>query len=259
MSETKEDKIFEALSSKWWDENGPLKMLHLMNPVRIFYIKEYLQPLKSHNIQDTYGKNISNFISQRENNCITRHRKTLLDIGCGGGILSFPLAALGFDVLGIDKTKACIDAANNKLSKHLERNEYTNLKFTQTNLEKLIKKEAKFDIICCMEVLEHVNDVSSMILHISSLLNPGGMMFFSTINRTAASYIKAIVFAEYIMRIVPIGTHLWKKFIKPSEIVLKLEECGFEIINFSGMQFKGDSWVLCSDLSVNYIASARKI
>ncbi len=229
---------FSKLADEWWDVKGKFKPLHLFNPVRIEYITE---KIKQHfNI----NKNKETFLNDLK----------ILDIGCGGGLISEPMARLGGIVTGIDASKKNIEVA--KI--HSKKN---NLKISYLNKspEQLITKE-KFDIILNLEIVEHVENVDLYLESCKNLIKKNGIMFTATLNRTLISYIKAILGAEYILRWLPIGTHDWNKFIKPEELENKLTYKNFRTLDISGLNFKpiANKWKRSNDLSVNYIICSIK-
>tara|TARA_Y100000389_G_scaffold130282_1_gene127679 strand:- start:1482 stop:2204 length:723 start_codon:yes stop_codon:yes gene_type:complete len=234
---SKEIKKFSKIAEEWWDLNGKFKPLHKFNPIRISYIKE--------NIIKTFK--------------ITRKKSPLknikiLDIGCGGGLLSEPMCRLGAEVTAIDASKKNIDVA--KL--HSKKNKLK-IQYICTSPEKL-KIKKKFDVILNMEIVEHVEDVNFFLKSCSSLLKKNGIMFVATLNKTLKSYIFAIVGAEYVLRWLPIGTHEWEKFIKPDDLIDILKKNNLRLNRIDGMEFNFflDKWNITSDKSVNYIAKFIK-
>ncbi len=229
---------FSKIADEWWDTKGKFKPLHVFNPTRIKYIKE---------------KCINHF-KLKENNSNPLASLEILDIGCGGGLISEPMHRLGAKVTGMDASERNIAVA--KL--HAKKNGL-NINYIQSSPEKnTIKK--KFDVILNLEIVEHVQDVNLFLKSCSKMLNKGGIMFVATLNRTFESYIKAIVGAEYILRWLPIGTHEWSKFLKPNEIQEKLKKLDFENIYLDGFSFNlfSQSWKKTKDCSVNYIIVAKK-
>lgn len=191
-----EVKKFSDMASEWWDPNGKFSPLHKFNPVRQEYLIDKISSHFSLNLDKNFS--FSNL--------------TLLDIGCGGGLLCEPFARLGAQVTGIDASKNNIEVAKVHAQK-------TNLQIQYLNKLPEEIKNKKFDVILCMEVIEHVDNVNFFIESCSKLLNKNGIIFFATINRNPRSYLFAIVGAEYVLRWLPIGTHDWKKFIKPQEMI----------------------------------------
>ena len=229
---------FSNLADEWWDIKGKFKPLHMFNPIRIEYITE---KIKHHfNIKN----NKSNYLKGL----------TILDIGCGGGLIAEPMARLGASVTGIDASYKNIKVAQ----LHSKNN---NLKINYLNKSpEQLKNFDKFDIILNLEIVEHVENVDLYIQSCSNLIKKEGLMFTATINRTIESYIKAIIGAEYILRWLPIGTHDWSKFIKPEELEKNLLTQNFRTENISGLQFNPiiNKWKKSNNLSVNYIICSIK-
>ena len=229
---------FSRLADEWWDVNGKFKPLHMFNPIRIEYILE--------NIKKHYH------IKNDKNNFL--EGLSILDIGCGGGLISEPMARLGGKVTGIDASEKNINVA--KI--HSKKN---NLKINYfTGSPENLKYSEEFDIILNLEVVEHVNNVNLFINSCNKLLKKNGLMFTATINRSFISYIKAIIGAEYILRWLPIGTHDWNKFLKPEELEKILSNEKFNTIDIKGLKFNPllKKWKKSNDLSVNYIISSLK-
>ena len=229
---------FSKLADEWWDVNGKFKPLHMFNPIRIEYIVE----------------EISKHFKLNRNKKFLLKDLTILDIGCGGGLISEPMARLGGNITGIDASEKNIKIA----SLHSKEN---NLKITYLNKspEQLDEKE-KFDIILNLEVVEHVDNLDLYLKSCYKLLKKNGLMFTATINRTFTSYIKAIIGAEYILRWLPIGTHDWNKFIKPEEMQKKLIDKNFLTNDIKGLEFNPifNKWKKSENLSVNYIICSFK-
>ena len=233
----KEIEKFSKMASEWWDPKGKFKPLHKFNPIRIKYIKENI---------------INNF--QLKNKVKPLNKIDILDIGCGGGLLSEPMQKLGASVTGIDAS-----IKNIKIAKlHAKKNKL-NIKYLCSSPEKL-KNNKKFDVILNMEIIEHVEDVHFFLKSCSKLLKKNGLMFVATINKTFKSYMLAIVGAEYILRWLPIGTHEWEKFIKPQDLKNILENNNLVLRKLDGMHFNilKDEWNISKDTSVNYIAKFIK-
>ncbi len=229
---------FSNLAEEWWDVKGKFKPLHMFNPIRIEYITE---KLKYHfNIES----NDDNFLN----------KINILDIGCGGGLISEPLARLGGSVTGIDASEK-----NIKVAKTHAKENNLNIRYLNTSPEKLEVNE-KFDVILNLEIVEHVENVNLFLSSCNKLLKKNGIMFTATLNRTLTSYVKAIIGAEYILRWLPIGTHDWNKFIKPEELEKLLSEEKFKTIDIKGLKFNPitSKWKRSDDLSVNYIISSKK-
>ncbi len=229
---------FSKLADEWWDVNGKFKPLHMFNPIRIEYILE----------------EISKHFKLNKNKELLLKNFEILDIGCGGGLISEPMARLGGNITGIDASEKNIKIA----SLHSKEN---NLKITYLNKspEQLDEKE-KFDIILNLEIVEHVDNLDLYLESCYKLLKKNGLMFTATINRTFASYIKAIIGAEYILRWLPIGTHDWNKFIKPEEMQKKLTDKKFLTNSIKGLEFNPvfNKWKQSENLSVNYIICSFK-
>ena len=233
----KEIEKFSKMASEWWDPNGKFKPLHKFNPIRIKYIKENI---------------INNF--KLKNKIKPLSGVNILDIGCGGGLLSEPMSKLGANVTGIDASNKNIQIA--KL--HSEKNGLK-INYLCSSPEKL-KGKKKFDVILNMEIVEHVEDIDFFLRSCSKLLKKNGLMFVATINRTLKSYVFAIVGAEYILRWLPIGTHEWEKFVKPEDLEKILMKNNLFLSKFDGMNFNiiEDRWSISKDLSVNYIGKFIK-
>lgn len=229
---------FSNLSHDWWNENGPFEALHKMNPVRLTYLQDVLQ--SSFTLPST---------SQPYKGL------TFCDIGCGGGILCEPLARLGANVTGIDASEAAIQAAK---AHALKNNLF--IEYHHKTVEELCKENQKFDVVCAMEILEHVDFPELFIQKAIECLNPSGIFFFSTINRTKRSWVKAIFLAENILMWVPKGTHTWGKFLKPSEINKGVISAGHTLQNMAGMEYRLQSrfWEKTNDISTNYIGYSKR-
>ena len=229
---------FSDLADEWWDVNGKFKPLHMFNPIRIEYITEKIK---------------QEFNLVNRNNNFLKDLK-ILDIGCGGGLISEPLARLGGEVTGIDASEK-----NIKVAKLHSKKNNLNINYLNKSPEQLNNSE-KFDIVLNLEIVEHVENVDLYIKSCSNLLKKNGIMFTATLNRTIVSYIKAIVGAEYILRWLPIGTHDWNKFIKPEELEKKLSLANFCTIDVKGLEFNPlfNKWKQSDNLSVNYIICSKR-
>jgi 2-polyprenyl-6-hydroxyphenyl methylase/3-demethylubiquinone-9 3-methyltransferase len=233
----KEIEKFSKMATEWWNPNGKFKPLHKFNPIRIRYIKENI---------------VKNF--KLKNKIKPLEKINILDIGCGGGLLSEPMQKLGANVTGIDAS-----IKNIKIAKlHAKKNKL-NINYLCSSPEKL-KTNKKFDVILNMEIVEHVEDVEFFFKSCSKLLKKNGLMFVATINKTFKSYVFAIVGAEYVLRWLPIGTHEWEKFVKPKQLVNVLKNNNFVLDGIDGMYFNiiKDEWNISKDTSVNYIAKFIK-
>ncbi len=229
---------FSKLAEEWWDVNGKFKPLHMFNPVRIGYITEKIKEhFKIENNNSNYLKGLK-----------------ILDIGCGGGLMSEPMSRLGASVTGIDASEKNINVA--KI--HSEESGLK-IKYNCTSPENL-KNSEKYDVILNLEVVEHVDNIELYIESCEKLLAANGLMFTATLNRSLTSYIKAIIGAEYILRWLPIGTHDWNKFIKPEELVNYLSKVKLKTADIKGLNFNPltNKWKRSNDLSVNYIVCSLK-
>ena len=229
---------FSKIAEEWWDPDGKFKPLHKFNPIRIRYIRDNI--IEHFNIKGL-NKPLKNL--------------KILDIGCGGGLLSEPMSRMGAHVTGIDASRKNIEIA--KL--HLKKSKLK-INYICSSPEKLNYSQ-KFDVILNMEIVEHVNDVNFFIKRSSELLKKNGLMFVATLNKTLKSYIFAIVGAEYILRWLPIGTHDWEKFVEPSKLITFGKENSLKLDKIDGLQFNPflDKWSLSKDKSVNYITKFKKI
>ena len=233
----KEIEKFSKIAEEWWNPQGKFKPLHKFNPIRISYIKQnIIESFKLENEKEPL-KNIK-----------------ILDVGCGGGLLSEPMCRLGAEVTGIDASHKNINVA--KL--HSKKNKL-NINYICSSPEKLNITE-KFDVILNMEIVEHVEDVSLFLKSCSNLLKKDGIMFVATLNKTLKSYVFAIIGAEYILRWLPIGTHEWDKFLKPEELISILKNYGLRLDRVDGMKFNifTDKWSVTNDKSINYITKFIK-
>ncbi|MEO8748306.1 MAG: bifunctional 2-polyprenyl-6-hydroxyphenol methylase/3-demethylubiquinol 3-O-methyltransferase UbiG [Rhodanobacter sp.] len=219
---------FDAMASRWWDADGESRPLHDLNPVRLAYIAERL---------DLYGVRIA-------------------DVGCGGGLLSEALARAGAQVTGIDLSTQVIEVA--RLHLH-ESNLHVDYR-VQSSAELATAEPAVFDAVCCMELIEHVPDAAALVRDLAALIKPGGWLFMSTLNRTPVAFAAAILGAEYVLRLLPRGTHHYAQFLKPSELARLLRASGLEPEHVCGVAY--DPWRRKAWQSaftgVNYLLSARK-
>lgn len=229
-------KKFNKTAKQWWDENGEFKMLHKINPVRLEYLK---------------NKITQHYAIETKDNTPLNGLK-ILDVGCGGGLISMPLAQMGADVTAIDANESNIKAAgdyakDNKIDIQLQH---------ITAEELLPKANQSFDVVVSLEVIEHVANPKDFIQNLTKLVKPGGMVVISTINRTLKSYVFAIVMAEYVLGWVPKKTHDHSKFIKPSELNKMINNTGFSLKELKGMtlDLPSTKWQLSVDIDVNYFA-----
>ena len=233
----KEIDKFSKLADEWWDPEGKFKPLHNFNPVRLRYIR------------DTITKKFGNK-SER----LPLKDIKILDIGCGGGLLSEPLSRLGATVTGIDASDRNIKIAKMHLKKSkLDINYYC------SSPESFEAKE-KFDVVLNMEIVEHVDNVDFFLLKSSELLKKDGLMFIATLNKTLKSYVFAIIGAEYILKWLPIGTHDWNKFLKPDDLINICKNNSLNLDNLIGIKFDilKNEWIVSKDSSVNYLAQFSK-
>ena len=229
---------FSKIAAEWWSPNGKFKPLHKFNPIRIKYLKENI---------------IEHFKLKQTNSPLKG--LNILDIGCGGGLLSEPITRLGAKVTAIDASKKNIQVAKFHAKKNNLKINYLCSSPEKLNLNK------KFDVVLNMEIVEHVEDLNFFIKKSSNLLKKNGLMFIATLNKTFKSYMFAIIGAEYVLRWLPIGTHDWEKFVKPDNLVSLAINSNLKLKKLSGMKFNPiiDKWSLSDDRSVNYIAKFKKI
>jgi 2-polyprenyl-6-hydroxyphenyl methylase/3-demethylubiquinone-9 3-methyltransferase len=219
---------FSALAHRWWDPHSEFKPLHAINPLRLNWIKSY----------------------------VTLEGKKVLDVGCGGGILAESIAQSGADTYGIDLSDKALKVAE------LHALEVgADLSYRSISAESLAEVEPEqYDVVTCMEMLEHVPDPLSVVRACAKLCKPGGTLFFSTLNRNPKSYLFAIIGAEYILRLLPKGTHEYAKFIKPSELASFVRQAGLEVLGLKGMTYNPITQIykLGEDVDVNYMIATRK-
>ena len=234
----KEIEKFSKMAAEWWDPSGKFKPLHKFNPIRIKYIKENI---------------INSFKLKTKKKPLDKIN--ILDIGCGGGLLSEPMTRLGANVTGIDASIKNINIA--KL--HAKKNKLK-INYFCSSPEKL-KIQKKFDVILNMEIIEHVEDINFFINSCSKLLKKNGLMFVATLNKTLKSYMFAIIGAEYVLRWLPIGTHDWEKFVRPEDLKKILSKNNLKLEKLDGMNFNiiKDEWNVSSDTSINYIVKSIKL
>jgi len=234
----KEIQKFSKIANEWWDPEGKFKPLHKFNPIRIKYIKDNI---------------IQNFKIKSKNAPLKS--LNILDIGCGGGLLSEPMCRLGGNVTAIDASKKNIDVA-----KFHSKENKLKIEYLCASPEKL-KINKEFDVVLNMEVVEHVEDINLFLNKSSQLLKSNGLMFVATLNKTLESYIFAIVGAEYILRWLPIGTHEWDKFVEPSKLIEFAKKHRLRLDKLDGMRLDilTNQWKLSENKSVNYIAMFKKI
>ena len=220
---------FSALAHRWWDQNSEFKPLHAINPLRLGWIKSFVE----------------------------LNGKRALDVGCGGGILAEALAQSGAQTTGIDLSEKALKVAElHALESGVQ------VHYQAISAEALALTEpASFDVVTCMEMLEHVPDPASVVKACASLAKPGATLFFSTLNRNPKSYLFAIIGAEYLLRLLPKGTHDYRKFITPSELGHFVRDAGLEIIGIKGLSYNPITQIysLTNDTAVNYLIATRKV
>lgn len=234
-----EVRQFGRIAAEWWDPHGKFRMLHRIAPARLQYLRDQIV---RHFPPSTSGVKVLSGL-------------TVLDIGCGGGLVSEPLARLGAHVTGIDPSPENIAAAGAHAS-----GQGLPISYRAARVEDLAAEGATFDVVLCLEVVEHVPDVAAFLATCASLVRPGGLMLVSTLNRTLRSWALAIVGAEYVLRWLPAGTHQWDRFVRPQELSRHLQAAGLEPAGFEGMIYDPlrDEWRLASDTAINYFAAAAK-
>jgi 2-polyprenyl-6-hydroxyphenyl methylase/3-demethylubiquinone-9 3-methyltransferase len=220
---------FNALSQQWWDEQGPMRPLHLLNPLRLRFIQA----------------------------CCELKQQKIVDIGCGGGILTEALAQFSPEVLGIDQAQAVLEVATLHAQSCTQAPQYQNI-----TVEALaLKRPQAFDVVTCMELLEHVPDPAAIINACAQLLPTKGEAFFSTINRTPKAFLQAILGAEYLLKLLPQGTHEYQKFLKPSELADMARKAGFQVKQVQGISYNPltQKFSFVNNVGVNYLMHCRKI
>lgn len=230
---------FAALADTWWDADGPMRPLHALNPVRIGYIR--MQFLNHFGIATN---DMQPFAGRR-----------MLDVGCGGGLVAEPLARLGGQVTAIDAAAPSIEVARTHAAAA-----GLSIEYRATTAEALLAEGKQFDIVTALEIVEHVADPAAFLATCARLVAPGGLLVLSTLNRTPQAFGLAILGAEYLLRMLPRGTHSWRKFRKPSELAAPLRASGLSVTDVSGVAFSpltGD-WALTPSLAVNYMLTATR-
>ncbi|MDA0652094.1 MAG: bifunctional 2-polyprenyl-6-hydroxyphenol methylase/3-demethylubiquinol 3-O-methyltransferase UbiG [Proteobacteria bacterium] len=230
---------FSALAAEWWNPAGKFKPLHRLNPVRLAYIRDHLC--------DRFDRDPRSLRSL--------DGLRILDIGCGGGLVAEPLGRMGADVTGIDTSPENIATA----SVHAKEGGLS-IDYRATTAEEISAAGGQFDAVIALEIVEHVARVPLFLASCAALIRPGGALIMSTLNRTAKSYLMAIVGAEYILRWLPRGTHQWEKFLRPSELTGGVETSGLSVTDLTGATYNplNDEWRLSRDMAVNYMLYAEK-
>ncbi len=230
---------FSRYAADWWNPRGSMAPLHKFNPVRLAYIRDQ--------VAARFNRDAKKL------DCLKGLR--ILDIGCGGGILSEPLARLGANVLGADPSEENIAAARTHA-----KGSGIDVDYRATTAEALADANERFDVVLAMEVVEHVADVGAFIDTCAAMVKPGGLMIAATLNRTLKSFAFAIVGAEYVLRWLPRGTHQWDKFVTPQELETATENGGLQVIGERGVVYDpfADRWQLSSDMDVNYMLVAQR-
>ena len=232
---------FARLASEWWDAEGKFRTLHQIGPARLTFLRDQL---------------LSHFKSAQSAPAIRPLEGiSILDVGCGGGLVCEPLARLGAVVTGIDPAEENIEAARRHAA-----GQGLDIAYRAARIEDLAREGCSFDALVCLEVVEHVPAPGVFLKTCATLVRPGGMMLLSTINRTLKAYILTIIGAEYLLRWLPVGTHQWERFITPQELGRYLAEAGLRAPFFEGLVYHplSDAWALSSDTDVNYFAAAAK-
>ncbi len=229
---------FSALADSWWDPAGAFRPLHKFNPARIRFVRDRLASHFGRDPLSSPGAGLS-----------------LLDIGCGGGLVAEPMARLGFKVTGIDAGEKNVGVAR----VHAGRSQL-DITYEDTTPETLAARAQRFDVVLALEVVEHVTDVDAFLAAAASLVAPGGALIAATLNRTLKSLALGKIAAEYVLRWVPAGTHDWRKFVRPSELAGSLRRSGLQVSELAGMSYDlfTDSWRASKDLDVNYLVVATK-
>lgn len=231
---------FEKIARTWWDPTGPMRTLHKFNPVRLSHIRD--EAARHFGRDPLAGAPLEGL--------------SLVDVGCGGGVLSEPLARLGAQVTGLDPAPTNIAVAR----RHAQQSGIA-IDYREERIEDVVAGGARFDIVTAMEVVEHVSDVRAFVATCCTAVKPGGLIFMATLNRTLRSYALAIVGAEYILRWLPKGTHQWSKFITPDELFTLLGQAGLDPVDRKGFVFNPVTWqwrLSNRDLSVNYVTASLR-
>lgn len=247
---------FTKISSQWWDETGPFRPLHHLNPTRIRFIRDQIMGHYNRSFSETaYNLDEHPIPSSHTPNLKIFQGLSVLDVGCGGGLVCEPLCRLGATVTGIDGSGPTVEVA--KAHGALMG---LDIDYRPLSLESLAESGETFDVVLALEIVEHVANVPSFVASCTQVLKPGGLIIFSTLNRTVKSYLMGIIGAEYVMQWVPKGTHEWSKFLTPAELASPMRDNGLSVTHVRGMAFsllKWD-WELGTDTDVNYFITAVK-
>lgn len=232
----REVEKFSKIADEWWDEAGKFKPLHQFNPIRISFIRRKI--IEHFNVTSESFSNLK-----------------ILDVGCGGGLIAEPFAQMGADITAIDASEKNIEVA--KI--HAEKSGLK-INYITTSAEEFVMTDQKFDAVFALEIIEHVADVKNFVKSCAELTKPNGLVFIATMNRTLKSFALAKIAAEYVLRWLPIGTHDWKKFLKPSEINFSANSSGLDLQELRGFSYNilNGEWKEVEDLDVNYVAVFRK-
>jgi 2-polyprenyl-6-hydroxyphenyl methylase / 3-demethylubiquinone-9 3-methyltransferase len=230
---------FARLASQWWDANGKFRTLHLIGPARLTFLRDAMM---GHFAKADPGLRPLEGLS-------------VLDVGCGGGLVCEPLARLGARVTGIDPAIENIEAARTHAA-----GQNLSIDYRAARVEDVVAEGAQFDAVACLEVVEHVPDPAAFLKICAALVRPGGLLLLSTINRTLKAYLLAIIGAEYVLRWLPVGTHQWERFVSPQELQRHVQAAGLGAPVFKGLVYSplADAWSLADDTDVNYFAAVPK-
>jgi 2-polyprenyl-6-hydroxyphenyl methylase/3-demethylubiquinone-9 3-methyltransferase len=237
--DSQEIEKFEKMAQEWWNPNGKFKQLHKFNPNRLLFMR----------------RKICQFFNLDEKSLTPFTNLKIVDIGCGGGLISEPFCKMGGEVTAIDASAINIGIAKC----HSDKSELK-INYLHSSAEELANKNEQFDVVLALEIIEHVSDIDLFIKSCSQLLKPNGLLFIATLNRTLKSLALAKIGAEYILRWLPIGTHDYKKFVKPSQIFTSASKYQLELTELNGFTYNllKDSWNESADIDVNYIAILKK-
>ena len=222
---------FASLSEEWWNPNGKLRSLHMINPTRLLYVRSKIEEHFSQEFKEL----------------------SVLDVGCGGGLVSVPMKRLGFDVTAIDAAEE-----NIKTAQYYTKSQNLDINYKHSTIEELSEEDKKYDIILSLEVIEHVANPEEFVSYLSRSLRPGGLMILSTINRTTKALLLAKIAAEYILRWAPIGTHEFDKFVKPSELYEFLSSSGLKVKELKGLSYSilQNNWRMSEEMDINYFVTS---